>query len=411
MSIPPPPPGPQQPSTTPGPYQAPPPQGPYAAPGGYPPPPYQPWGQGYTPFNRPAPVNGVAIAALVLGALCFLPAVGLVLGVIALVQIRKRGERGKGLAIGGAVLSTIGLALWVLALATGGVADFWQGMKDGARDSATFSLHKGQCFDEPGALGGATYDVDEVPCAGRHDGEVFGTFNLPAGSHYPGERAIDTAAESRCYPLADAYAMDSWAWPDDVDVYYFSPSKDSWALGDREVACVFGNTDEHGTLTGSLRADATTLDADQVAFLTAAQEVERALDDEPEDLAEDDLEGNRTWAREMKSALDRQISQLESYGWGAGHRQQVAAYVEELRAARGQWAKAASATDPDTFDAHYAAGFKAVDGAPAVAVRKALKLATTPPSDTYGDSGGTDSGGTGDSGDLGGSGGGGGLDV
>ena len=119
MSIPPPP-GPHQPQA---PYQPPQPdqnpnpgrdqhqnpypQGPYPQ-GGHPhaaPPyggvPYPVWGQGYTPFARPAPVNGVAIASLVLGLLCFLPAVGLILGIIALVQIKKRGERGKGLAIAG----------------------------------------------------------------------------------------------------------------------------------------------------------------------------------------------------------------------------------------------------------------------------------------------------------------------
>ena len=61
MSTPPPPgPGPQDPQ---GPYpQGQYAQGPGAAPGPYP---YRPWGQGYRPYNTPAPVNGVAIAALV----------------------------------------------------------------------------------------------------------------------------------------------------------------------------------------------------------------------------------------------------------------------------------------------------------------------------------------------------------
>lgn len=62
-----------------------------AAPG---PAPYFPYGP-----RPPAAVNGVAIAALVFGILCFLPAVGLVLGVVALLQIKRRGERGKGMAV------------------------------------------------------------------------------------------------------------------------------------------------------------------------------------------------------------------------------------------------------------------------------------------------------------------------
>lgn len=85
----PPPSGPQPPQGQPqgqpqGPYQPPgQPQGPYGAypggPQGQGPGPgpgpygYQPWGQGYSPYNTPAPVNGLAIAALVLGILCFLP--------------------------------------------------------------------------------------------------------------------------------------------------------------------------------------------------------------------------------------------------------------------------------------------------------------------------------------------------
>ncbi|MFD6751620.1 DUF4190 domain-containing protein, partial [Streptomyces anthocyanicus] len=73
--------GPSQQGSYPGPYQqAPYQQGPYQqSPYGTP---YQTWGQGYSPYNRPAPVNGLAIAALVLGVLCFLPGVGLVLGIV-----------------------------------------------------------------------------------------------------------------------------------------------------------------------------------------------------------------------------------------------------------------------------------------------------------------------------------------
>ncbi|MFF9207365.1 MULTISPECIES: DUF4190 domain-containing protein [unclassified Streptomyces] len=397
MSIPPPP-GPQQPPSAPGPYQASPPQGPYPPPGAYPPP-YQTWGQGYSPYNRPAPVNGVAIAALVLGALCFLPALGLVLGVVALVQIRKRGERGKGMAIGGIVLSTLGLALWVLALATGGASDFWQGVKEGARGDVAFSLDKGQCFNEPGALGGITYDVDEVPCEGVHDGEVFGTFEMAGVSRYPGDSAVDAAANSRCYTLADAYTMDRWALPDDVDIYYFTPSRDSWAAGDREIACVFGNMDEDGTLTGSLRADETTLNADQLAFVRADAGVETVIDQEPEDLAEDDLAGNKAWAGHMDIALGWQIQALGKHTWPAGVTGPMNTYLKDLENARKEWAKAAAARDATAFEQHYYEAYQVDEGASTVAVRRALRLAATPPSPGYGDSGGS-----GDAGDSGGSG-------
>ncbi|MGI3200060.1 DUF4190 domain-containing protein [Streptomyces sp. GLT-R25] len=148
----PPPSGPQPPQGQPqgqpqGPYQPPgQPQGPYGAypggPQGQGPGPgpgpygYQPWGQGYSPYSTPAPVNGLAIAALVLGILCFLPLVGLILGFFALAQIKRKGERGKGMAIAGMILSGIGAAILALALATGGAAEFWDGFQEGAREAS-----------------------------------------------------------------------------------------------------------------------------------------------------------------------------------------------------------------------------------------------------------------------------------
>ncbi|MEV6837639.1 DUF4190 domain-containing protein [Streptomyces sp. NPDC051133] len=145
MSIPPAP-GPHQPQE--------PPQAPY-----FPYAPYRPWTQGYRPYNRPAPVNGLAITSLVLGVLCCLPGLGLVFGLVALWRIRRRGERGTGLAVAGSVLSVIGLALWALMLATGGAADFWQGVRDGAHDGARISPAQGEYVDAPGGAPGGETDT------------------------------------------------------------------------------------------------------------------------------------------------------------------------------------------------------------------------------------------------------------
>ncbi|NEA67865.1 DUF4190 domain-containing protein [Streptomyces sp. SID12488] len=394
MSIPPPP-GPDQP---PSPYPSYPgqphqyPQGPYAS-----------WPQGYSPYNRPTPVNGLAIASLVLGILCFLPALGLVLGIVALVQIRKKGERGKGMAIAGSVLSTVGLALWALLLGTGGLSEAWDGFKDAAKENnSSFSLVKGDCFDSPdGSLEGFTYDVDKVPCAGTHDGEVFAAFKLPAGA-YPGDDRVTEVADDKCYALEDQYAMDAWALPDEADVYYLTPTSQSWRLGDREVTCVFGSVDPNGTLTGSLRKDGTTLDADQLAYLKAAHVLNAAMDTAPdEEYVDDDLPGHKAWARRVTDALDEQTRLLTEHRFAPAASPSVAALVKDLRSARGEWAKAAEATDVDTFYDHYDAGSELLDVDRTVTPRKALGLATTPPSyDPEGGSGGDggDTGGTGDTG-------------
>ncbi|AJP03614.1 membrane protein [Streptomyces cyaneogriseus subsp. noncyanogenus] len=384
MSIPPPP-GPPQPH---GPY------GPCAQ-GPYPAQPQPVWGPGPGPYGAPAAVNGVAIAAFVLGLLCFLPAVGLVLGLVALRQIKRRGQRGKGFAVAGAALSAAGLALWTVSLATGAVTAFWDGVRDAARGGGTaYSLAEGECFDAPGgSLEGFAYDVDEVSCAAPHHGEVFAAFDLPAGS-YPGEDTVARAAEDRCYTLRDGYAMDAWAVPGDVDVYYFAPTRQSWRTGDREVACLFGSTRTGGVLTGSLRTDETTLDGHQLAYLRAEQVLDRALDLEPDtEYVEDDLPGHREWAGRMAEALAERSERLRGHAWPAAARQPVAGLAGELETAREEWERAAGASDADTFYEHYEKGYDLIDPERAVGAREALGLATTPPS--YEEDGGSEGGGSG----------------
>lgn len=228
--------------------------------------------------QRP-PLNGLAVAALVTGLLCMVPVVGVVLGVIALVQIKRTGARGKGMAVTGLVLSAVGTLLCTLVLVGGAgafVKGFKEGAREGARDGGAFSLRRGECFDTPGGgLQAPAADMDTVPCAQRHTAEVVGTFRLPGPQAYPGDAALRDRVEDRCQRLADGYAMDAWAVPADVKVYYYAPDRETWKLGDREVTCVFGK--EKGTLKGTLRQDASTLDAHQVAYLEAANALNEAM--------------------------------------------------------------------------------------------------------------------------------------
>ncbi|MEU5870327.1 DUF4190 domain-containing protein [Glycomyces sp. NPDC047369] len=103
------------------------PQAPQAQPPGqpYPPPPYPPYGgypppYGYYPPPPPPPMNGMAIAALVLGivgACNPIGVLGLIFGLIAKRQIAERGESGDGFATTGIVLGWIGVAsivFWIL---------------------------------------------------------------------------------------------------------------------------------------------------------------------------------------------------------------------------------------------------------------------------------------------------------
>jgi hypothetical protein len=93
-------------------------------PGGYQSPPVPEWRpqsppRGFVPVTR---TNGLAIASLVLGILWLFwlgSLVGLVLGLVALKQIKGRNQGGRGIAIAGVVLSVLGLVGFVIAVIVG----------------------------------------------------------------------------------------------------------------------------------------------------------------------------------------------------------------------------------------------------------------------------------------------------
>ncbi|MFI1417043.1 DUF4190 domain-containing protein [Streptomyces sp. NPDC020731] len=369
------------------------PQGQHPAPQGqvpYPPPRFTYGGRpGFAPYGLygpygprpPAVVNGVAVAALVFGVLCLVPAVGLVLGLVALRQIKRRGEKGRGMAIAGTVLSSLGLALWGAVLASGVLTDVWEGIEDGARGNSVLALAKGECFNSPGGLEGWTTDADRVPCAREHDGEVFAVVTLP-GDRYPGDDSLTDTADERCYDLQDAYVMDGWALPGHVDVYYLIPSGESWRFGDREITCVFGDRDARKTLTGSLRRDETTLDAHQLAYLKATGVLDAALDDAPgAEYPDEDLTDDKEWAGRVEEALAEQTGLLRAHEWPAGAERSVADLVADLGKARQEWGKAADAADAGAYHEHEEKGWELIDPHRSVTAREALGLATTPPED------------------------------
>ena len=80
----------------------------YGAPGGA----YAP-----TPYTYPGerPWNSMAIVGLILAFV--VPPAGLVLGAIALSQIGRSGERGRGLSIAGIVIGALGTAFIVISVA------------------------------------------------------------------------------------------------------------------------------------------------------------------------------------------------------------------------------------------------------------------------------------------------------
>ncbi|MCP9957485.1 MULTISPECIES: DUF4190 domain-containing protein [Streptomyces] len=348
--------------------------------------PQQPYPPVPPPPGAPHPqatTNGLAVASLVTGIVCLVPPLGLVLGAVALGQIRRRGQRGKGLAVAGMVLSLISTLLVAVGFATGAFKEFADGARkvkeDVASTDSAFSLRTGDCFNQPGGTADQQ-EVDtirSVDCAKPHDAEVAGSFEL-TGAAYPGVPAIEKQAEERCQTIGEQYAQDSWAVPESAVTFYYHPTEESWRhLDDRTVTCAFAA--EKGKLTGSLRADATTLDAHQAAYLKALNSLDAVLFTEPEADPETDLKANVAWAGEVEEALGGSIAGLRGHTFPGASARPVADVVEKLEKARGHWAEAAKAPDADTFWTHYEPGHEALPFDLGKDARAALKLSTKAP--------------------------------
>ncbi|MFE0640713.1 DUF4190 domain-containing protein [Streptomyces sp. NPDC058877] len=363
---PPPPPGGPQPGgwPAPGPYTSPGmPQaaGPYGGPYGMPP-------------RRTT--NGFAVGSLVSGIVCCLPPLGLVLGLVALPQIKKKGQAGKGLAIAGIVLSALSCLLLVIGLVTGGIGSAWgdfkEGMDEASRSRSAFDLRTGQCFKASGKLEKEATRLTVVDCARPHDGEVTGDFEVTGFEAWPGEDPVDGMAQDRCETINEAYAMDTWAIPQDVWLYYYMPSKQSWRLGDRKVTCVFAS--EEKPFSGSLRADSTTLTVDQKYFLLAMNPIETVSYQEPEEDPDEDFATNKKWAGELLAAIDGARGGLEHHSWTGDSAAPVAALRKELDTASKSWGELASASSADAYWEAYESAWEDLPEDLGAAARTALGL-------------------------------------
>ncbi|MEU0406162.1 DUF4190 domain-containing protein [Streptomyces sp. NPDC006197] len=359
------------PYTSPGmPYAA----GPYGGPPGAP---------GAAPYGRPPrrSTNGLAIASLVSGIVCCLPPLGLVLGLVALPQIRKKEQTGRGLAIAGIALSAASSLLLVVGLASGGFSSAWKGFQKGmdeaARSEGAYSLRTGQCFIDGNKGEKYATDVKVVDCARPHDGEVTGDFKVTGFDKWPGDGPIDRIAETRCEAISSSYALDTWKIPRDVWTSSYQPTGQSWRRGDRMVTCVLAT--EKTPFSGSLRSDSTSLSPDQEHFLLSLNPIERLSYEEPEDDPDEDFEANRKWAGELLAAIDSARAGLRDHDWPDTSKAALAALGKELDTASKHWGELATATDADAYWEAYDAAWEALPEDLGADARTALGLTGAPP--------------------------------
>ncbi|WP_371406687.1 DUF4190 domain-containing protein [Kribbella sp. NBC_00662] len=244
------------------PGQQPPPYGQGYGPGQYPPQYGQapaPYGYGYG-YTGSGGTNGLAAAALATGIggifIGLSAPVAIGLGIAALVQINRRQQAGKGMAIAGLVIGslvTIGYAVLIgLVIILGSTVDDDYGSPEPVSSysagptTSVDDLAVGECFDD----GNSEAEVVRQPCTLAHDGEVIADVTLPEGP-YPGDNGVDKAADRACSPTFTSYVGKS---PDDseLDLSYWTPTRSLWEDDDRLVVCAAYGPD-HDKLTSTVK--------------------------------------------------------------------------------------------------------------------------------------------------------------
>jgi hypothetical protein len=187
------------------------------------------------PPQKP-PLNGFAVAALIVGLIGGI-GLSIVLGVVALIQIRRKGQRGKPLAIIGIALSLV----WVLVIV--GVYFVFarttavrgpDGKPTQSGQVLVTDLQTGDCLEKwtPDIK---SNQVTLVPCTTKHAAQVFKTFTV-AGTTFPGDRQLTAAATKDC--LAAVKTALKPGQEAKAKIGYFRPPEASWKDGHHDVVCV-----------------------------------------------------------------------------------------------------------------------------------------------------------------------------
>ncbi|WP_344345936.1 DUF4190 domain-containing protein, partial [Kitasatospora putterlickiae] len=337
----------------------------------------------------PTVTNGFSVAALVTGLLCLWP-LAIAFSIVALAQIPKRNEKGRGMAVTGLVTGVLGviatligfIGLGVISLEEERFGDARRGPK-GSQSIEDLAI--GDCFNQPPFSPGRDADsaniywVHVVPCTSPHHGEVAGFTSIAGrGGDYPGQQEASEQAGRLCAPVQDDYAFDSWLVPDGMTGSYYYPSIAGWESGDHRVTCTF--QDETRMHTGSVRTDRTKLTHAQRTYLDAAQAYNNALGEQPEDEPGEDPSAYRTWAKTMAAACRKEVTDLSANGvdWPGGARAKLIELGTVTLESANAWDAVAKSSDPRTIGREVAkAGeLTARSSALAVEIRRELGLST-----------------------------------
>jgi hypothetical protein len=188
--------------------------------------------------ERTGGFSGWAVASFVLGLLGSGLLLSYACGAIALRRIGRLGQKGRGLAIAGMVLSTG----WVGLLIAGAVISVGAASRSPSTGKITqqgslsvFSLRPGDCFANP-ANASQFASVTAIPCAQKHNAQVYATFGLPGILSYPGQAKADSLAQAGCKSRVGS--IDRTKTTGSLSVRFIVPDQTAWTDGQRIISCL-----------------------------------------------------------------------------------------------------------------------------------------------------------------------------
>ncbi|MEU5995783.1 septum formation family protein [Spirillospora sp. NPDC047418] len=184
------------------------------------------------------PTNRFAVAALVTGLVgMVLFAVGF--AVAAFVQTGRRGEKGRGLAIGGLAASLAWVTAIALLVTVGPLSPAGSdsaGRADGR--VAVTAMRPGDCFSEFVETPDGMF-VKPLPCTTPHQGEFSAATEL-SDIPYPGRREASDRAWTACRERTEF--LERSRYGKDLELRVAPPDEDAWKDGDRTARCLMRYT-------------------------------------------------------------------------------------------------------------------------------------------------------------------------
>lgn len=181
--------------------------------------------------------NGWAVASLVLGV-CGGLVLGVIFGIRALTQINDTGQKGKGFAIAGIVLSGVWIAVFVM-IAVQSSSGQPQRSADGTVTKqgsvSVLELHVGDCAQNPGT--GRLIEVTVVPCDQPHTAQVVARPSFPDSGDYPGDSAAASESQTLCVTAVKA-TVDSSKVTETMNVVAAHPTAAAWNDGTHAATCL-----------------------------------------------------------------------------------------------------------------------------------------------------------------------------